>query len=236
MLISKIALEEKMINYITSLEECVLFKNVKRDSILNSINLVDFIIRDYKAEDIIALEDDDCNSIGIILEGNIEIHKSYSTGKIVIISHFKEGNIFGEALVFSGKHKYPANIISIDNSKIMFLDRDVIIKLMTINEHILNNFVSILSNRILMLNDRLTNLSLDTLRKKITNVLLLEYGRQKSQYITLPYSRKKMAELLNTPRPSLSRELVKMKEDNLIDFYKNKIKIINLKELEKVLL
>lgn len=222
--------------YLDSLEECVLFKNLEREEILNTLKSIEYNTKNYEHEDVIAIEGDDCQSIGIILDGNIEIHKSYSSGKVVTISHFKQGNIFGEALVFSGRHKYPATIISSNNSKIMFLNRDDIIKLMTINPQVLNNFVAVLSNRILMLNDRITNLSLDTLRKKITNILLLEYGRQKSQYITLPYSRKKMAELLNTPRPSLSRELVKMKEEGLIDFHKNKIKIINLKELEKVLL
>lgn len=86
-----------------------------------------------------------------------------------------------------------------------------------------------------MLNDRITSLSLDSTRKKIVNILLLEYGRQKSQYLLLPYSRKKMAELLNIPRPSLSRELIRMKDDGLIDFYKNRIKIIDLKSLEREL-
>ncbi len=45
-----------------------------------------------------------------------------------------------------------------------------------------------------------------------------------------------MAELLNIPRPSLSRELVNMKEEGIIDFYKNKIKILDLKKLEDSLL
>jgi Mn-dependent DtxR family transcriptional regulator len=44
-----------------------------------------------------------------------------------------------------------------------------------------------------------------------------------------------MAELLNIPRPSLSRELIKMKQDGLIDFYKNRFKILDLKKLEKTL-
>ena len=87
-----------------------------------------------------------------------------------------------------------------------------------------------------MLNERLTNLSYDTVRKKITNILLLEYARQRSSNLTLPYSRKKMAELLNIPRPSLSRELIKMKEDGLIDFYKNKFKILDLQSLEDSLI
>lgn len=225
-----------MIENLDSLEECVLFKSLNKKQIEEILVKVNTSIKSYKSGEVVAIEGNDCNSVGIILDGDIEIHKSFSSGKVVTISHFKAGNIFGEALVFSGKHKYPATIISSNESKVLFIDREDIIKMMTLETKILNNFMGVLSNRILMLNQRITNLSYDTLRKKIANIILLEYGRQKSHYITLPYSRKKMAELLNTPRPSLSRELMKMKDDGLIDFYKNKIKIINLDDLEKTLM
>ncbi|MFY9611926.1 MAG: helix-turn-helix domain-containing protein, partial [Tissierellaceae bacterium] len=101
---------------------------------------------------------------------------------------------------------------------------------------IIKNFMGVLSNRILMLNDRITNLSYDSLRKKISSILLNEYKRQRSPNIILPYSRKKMAEILNIPRPSLSRELVNMREEGIIDFYKNKIKILDIRKLEDSLL
>lgn len=224
-----------MEKYLDSLAECVLFRSLNKIEIENVIRLVQNSIKSFQGGEVVAIEGNNCDSVGIILEGDIEIHKSFSSGKIVTINHFEAGNIFGEALVFSGEHKYPATIISTNSSKVMFIDREDIIKMMTIDARILKNFMGVLSNRILMLNERITNLSYDTLRKKIANILLLEYGRQKSHYLTLPYSRKKMAELLNIPRPSLSRELMKMKEDGLIDFYKNKIKIVDLKSLEKTL-
>ncbi len=225
-----------MEKYLKHLVQCVLFKSLSESEIQNILKSVPYIIKNYEKNEVIAVEDDECNSLGIILDGNIEIHKPFPSGKVVTINHFKAGNIFGEALVFSGKHLYPATIISSDNSKIMYIDREDIVTMMTLDSRIIHNFMGVLSNRILMLNNRITNLSYDTLRKKITNILLLEYNRQKSPYLTLPYSRKKMAELLNIPRPSLSRELVNMKEEGIIDFYKNKIKILDLKKLEDSLL
>lgn len=222
--------------YIKNLLDCVLFKSLNDSDIKNVLNSVNYHVKSFSSEEVIAIEGNDCNSVGIILNGNIEIHKSFSDGKIVTINHFKSGNIFGEALVFSGNHKYPATIISSNDSEVMYIEKDDILMMMTLDTRILNNFMGILSNRILMLNDRISALSLDTLRKKVISMLLSEYGRQKSSYLTMPYSRKKMSELLNIPRPSLSRELVKMKDDGLIDFYKNKIKIIDLKLMEKSLL
>lgn len=219
-----------------ALKKCVLFKNVHEDTISKLFGSFAFTIKEYNPKDIIAIQGDDCDSLGIIIKGNIEIHKPFESGQVVTINHFSEGNIFGEALVFSGSHEYPANIISSDNSKVLFISREDIVELMSMNKIILNNFVGVLSNRILMLNDRMTNLSYNSVRKKVANMILTAHRKQKSLNIRLPYGRKKTAELLNIPRPSLSRELVNMKNENIIDFYKNEITILNLKELEDSLI
>lgn len=222
--------------FLTSLTKCVLFKTLDREDIKSLLSSLKYSIKHYDKDQTIAIEGDDCNSLGIIIKGNIEIHKSFSSGKVVTINHFTEGNIFGEALVFSGNHTYPATLISTNDTEIMFISREDIVLMMSMNKTVLHNFMNVLSNRILMLNERLTNLSYDSVRKKIANILLLEYARQRSSNLTLPYSRKKMAELLNIPRPSLSRELINMKDEGLIDFYKNKFKILNVKELENSLM
>ena len=221
--------------YMESFQKCVLFKNMEIDDIQSTILNITYDINKYKNEDIIAIEGESCDNLGIILNGNIEIHKSFASGKLVTINYFEKGNIFGEALIFSGKHQYPATIISSSDSTIMFISREDIVKLMTLDTRILNNFMGVLSYRILMLNQRISNLTLDTLRKKIANMILFEYNEQKSNYIVFSYSRKKMAEMLNVPRPSLSRELSNMKEDGLIDYHKNRIKIIDIDRIRDVL-
>lgn len=225
-----------MEKYVNSLSKTILFKNIDTYEINDLVSELPYNILKYKKKDIIAIEGDNCTSLGIILSGTIEIHKPFPSGKVVTINTFSEGNVFGEALVFSQKHTYPATVISSSNSEILFIDKFHIIKLMKSDERILNNFVSVLSNRILMLNDRITNLSYDTIRKKISNIILSEYKKQNNDYLTLPFCRKKMAELLNIPRPSLSRELMKMKNDGIIDYHKNKLKILDLESLEECLL
>ena len=225
-----------MDKYFDSLSKTVLFKSLDYDNLKVLLNSVPYNIVMFNKDDIIAIEGDDCNSLGIILRGSVEVHKPFPSGKIVTINNFQAGNIFGEAILFSGSHKYPANVISTSESIIMYINRDEIIQLMKLNDKILNNFVTVLSNRILMLNDRITNLSLDTVRKKVANILLVEYKKQKNKSIVLPFCRKKMAEMLNIPRPSLSRELSKMKEDNIIDFSKNRLQILDIDLLEGCLL
>ncbi|CCQ93533.1 Transcriptional regulatory protein [[Clostridium] ultunense Esp] len=225
-----------MINYLEQLSKCVLFKNVKEKELIRILEKTPHQIIEYDKDEVIAIEGDDCHSLGVILKGKVEIQKIFPSGQITTINNFKEGNIFGESLVFSDRHTYPATITAIEPSKIMYIEKTEIINLSILNSKILINFVSVLSDRILMLNERISNLSQDSLRKKISNFLLSEYKKQNNIILTFPYTRKKMAELLNIPRPSLSRELIRMRNEGIINFDRNTIKILKMNLLEDSLL
>jgi CRP-like cAMP-binding protein len=101
---------------------------------------------------------------------------------------------------------------------------------------VLNNFMQLLSSKILLLNRKIKELSFETLRQKISNYLLSQYEIQKTKALILPMSRKSFAEHLGVQRPSLSRELVNMKADGLIDFNKSLVQIKDLEGLEDILI
>lgn len=218
------------------LNKCVLFKSINNNEITEALEGIDYEVSNFKKDEIIAIEEEECISIGIILDGIVEIQKTFPSGNIVTLNRFKSGNIFGEAIVFSKKHVYPATIVAVDNSKVMFVHKNDIIRLCSISDKFLGNFMTVLSNRILMLNSKIKILSHETIRKKIANFLLDEYSKQDNKFLEFSYGRKKMAEVLNVPRPSLSRELIKMRDEGIIDFDRNVIKIIDVNLLEECLI
>lgn len=224
-----------MKKYMDVLNRCILFKEIDNKEIENLISKVSFTISSFNNGQIIALEESPCTSIGIILKGNVEIQKIYPSGKVMTLNTFGEGNIFGEAIVFSNKNIYPSTIFSIGNTEIMFITRNDIIWMCKNSDKFLSNFAKLLSNRILMLSDKIRNLSYETIRQKVANFLLEEYKKQQNIFLNFPYTRKKMAEILNIPRPSLSRELITMREEGIIDFDKNIIKILDMDLLEECL-
>ena len=224
-----------MKKYMDVLNKCILFKEIDNKEIENLIYKVSFTISSFNNGQIIALEESPCTSIGIILKGNVEIQKIYPSGKVMALNTFGEGNIFGEAIVFSNKNIYPSTIFSIGNTEIMFITRNDIILMCKNSDKFLANFATLLSNRILMLSDKIRNLSYETIRQKVANFLLEEYKKQQNIFLNFPYTRKKMAEILNIPRPSLSRELITMREEGIIDFDKNIIKILDMDLLEECL-
>jgi len=65
-------------------------------------------------------------------------------------------------------------------------------------------------------------------------MILEEYKKQKNLKIKMPYSRKEMAEQLGVPRPSLSRELLNMKSEGIIDCDRNYITILDMDRFEDI--
>ncbi|MCI1996539.1 MAG: Crp/Fnr family transcriptional regulator [Clostridium luticellarii] len=218
-----------------ALSNCILMKNFSENEIKSFLEKVNYTFLSYSKGEIIAIEESNCSKIGIITSGTVEVQKIFSSGKVITIGSLKVSDIFGEVIIFSNRNTYPATITASSNADVMFISKEDILKLCNLFPVFLNNFMSLLSNKILMLNKKLKNISYETLRQKIASYILDEYSHQKKLDIILNYTRKEMAEQLGIPRPSLSRELVNMKKDNLIDFSKNHIIIKNVNNLEKLL-
>lgn len=211
-----------------------MFKNKNEEYLLDLFKDANYIIKSYSKNDIIAMEGDTCTSIGLILDGNIDIKRMLGT-KVIHVSSFGKGHIFGEVIAFSDVNLYPATVMSSTPSKVMFISKDNFIKFCTSHEDFLGMFLNDLSNKIFVLNKSITNLTFSSVRQKICNFLITEYKLQNSENIKLKMTKEKIAESLGITRPSLSRELINMKDMGLIDYSRSHIKILHLEEIENIL-
>lgn len=213
-----------------------MFKSKNKDEILDFFKDTQYSIVDYSKNDIIALEDSPCERVGLVLEGNIDIKRILTSNSVIHLSSFTTGNLFGEVIAFSNTNKYPATVISTTSSKVMFLKKEDFIKFCTKHPDFLEMFLNELTNKIITLNNSITGLSFTSIRQKISNFLINQYKIQNSQFIKLNMTKQKLSETLGVPRPSLSRELINMKDLGLIDYSKDFIKIIDLDSLEALLM
>ena len=211
-----------------------MFSKKSKEDILNLFNETKYSIKKYSKNNIIALEGDTCTSIGLVLEGNVDIKRMLGS-KVIHLSSFSKGNVFGEVIAFSDINIYPATVIAISTCEIMFINKNDFIKFCTHNEEFLGMFLNTLTNKIFLLNNSITNLTFTNIRQKICNFLINEYKVQKSKNIKLNMTKEKLAESLGTTRPSLSRELINMKELGLIDYNRSHILILDLEEIKNLL-
>ena len=211
-----------------------MFSKKSKEDILNLFNETNYNIKKYSKNNIIALEGDTCTSIGLVLEGNVDIKRMLGS-KVIHLSSFSKGNVFGEVIAFSDINIYPATVIASSTCEIMFINKNDFIKFCTHNEEFLGMFLNTLTNKIFLLNNSITNLTFTNIRQKICNFLINEYKVQKSKNIKLNMTKEKLAESLGTTRPSLSRELINMKELGLIDYNRSHILILDLDEIKNLL-
>ena len=217
-----------------NLKRCILFKDMKGEDLSNFLNTSNYTIKKYPKGNVIVIEGSECEELGILLEGLLEVQTLYPSGKLLTFSQLKPAETFGEAILFSKMNKFPATIGAIKDSKIMFLKKENLINCLTNCHKFMENFLELLSNKLLILNKKVKMLSLESIRKKIGNFLMEEYKKQGSNIVKVSLSRKEMAEHMGIQRPSLSRELIKMRDTGIIDFNREVIIIKDMAALNKL--
>lgn len=220
---------------INKLKENEFFRGLTIDEIRKLISSIPYSLKAYKKGEIIANEEDECTSLGFVLDGTVEIQRIYLSGKQIILKRLSNGDVFGEALVFSKKSNYPSTVMAFSECNILYINRSDILKLCTMDERVLGNFMSALSNKIFMLNSKIKSIAFKSIKHKVINYILEQVKLQRSKTIKLKESKEEIAAAMGIPRPSLSRELMNLRDLNYIEFDRNIITILNIEELEEEL-
>jgi CRP-like cAMP-binding protein len=188
----------------------------------------------YSSNAIVHFQGECCTGLDIVLNGHIQIQKIDANGDMSVICDFTAGNSIGENLLFSRNNAYPFTIVTKCHTEILYLSKQPILYLCRINDGFLQNFLESLSDKTLILSGKIKALSTKTIRKCIIEFLLCEYSIQKNTTIFLRLSKKELAEKFGIQRPSLSRELNKMRSKGLIEYNAKSITIKDVKELKRI--
>lgn len=217
-----------MIDYIPLIKKIDLFKEISNEDINNLFTKDLYIIKDYKKNSIIYLQNEKCMTLDIILKGTIVVQGIDSKGNVLTISDFNIGDTLGGNLLFSHKNFYPMTVIAKNNATVLHIKKDLILKLCQSDINFLNHFLQSISDKTLILTDKIKSISMKTIRECIIDFLIYESYSQNSKTVKLEMTKKELAEKFGIQRPSLSRELNKMRKDGLIEYDAHSITIINL--------
>ena len=183
-------------------------------------------IKEYEKNTIICNEGDTCNNIYLLIDGEVKIYTYSFEKNIYLIKSIKEKDAFAIQLVFATNNKFLGNIIASKKSKIKIISKNTFIKACIENPHLLNKYLNYSADNYLKLQNRLKVLSQKSIREKIL-FLLEQKTEHKHNKIIYIKSKNELAEYLNIPRPSLSRELIKLQNEKIILFDKHHITLLN---------
>ena len=193
--------------------------------------------KNYDSEEYVITQGDAVSYIYIILSGQVEITKSNFSGQKNIVSVLAPGRIFGEGLVCTRQRLSPISASSTQKTELFCIPYQNVIGSCEHNcsfhHQLIFNMMILLGEKNYQLNTKMDLLLLKGLREKIATYLLREAEKRDTTSFTIPLNRNQLAEYLNVSRPSMCRELGKMKDDGLIDYYQNSFKIIDIAQLKK---
>ena len=205
---------------------CPLFKTLSRDEISQYLENSNSKLCSFEKGELIFDMDDEPTDLLILIKGSVDIGKIFLDGRRSIVTHFDEpGEIFGEVLLFLNKDSYDHFGEAIARSEILMVSKKYILSDIGIgirtHQILSSNMINILAQKAFYLNGRVRLLLGSTLRSKIAYLIVNETNCDPKTPITI--GRENLSELLGAARPSVSRELMKMHDEGLINVDGKKI-------------
>lgn len=214
-----------ILNYIDALVSQNLFSSFTADELLKILKNEHYELKRYDKGQIIHLQNEVVTFVDIILEGDVSVQNIIENGNILTIGVFSTCDIIGANLIYSSSNFYAMTVMSTAMTTVLHLSKELILTLCKRSENFMFGFMQVISDRSIVLADKINTISLKTIRKSIIDFLKYEYHIQKNSVIKLHFSKKDMAERLGIQRTSLSRELNKMRCDHLIEYDSKSISI-----------
>ncbi|WP_099469480.1 Crp/Fnr family transcriptional regulator [Konateibacter massiliensis] len=216
-----------MKEYTALFNKMPLFDNIPTDKYVNVFSCLHAKIQLYTKGEIICRMNDPMKRAGILLSGKIDTYLLSKAGAIHSVQQFSEGQIFGEALTCLPEEISPVQIVSIEDSEILFLEFSRLYskeaKACPYASQVALNLLHEIAQKNVFLNRKVEILAQKKIRDKI-NIYLQSVSKNQSS-IVIPLNRQEMSEFLGVDRSALSRELSLMREEGLIDFNKNEFVI-----------
>lgn len=191
-------------------------------------------IKDYSAGSYIFEQGGLPSKLFLLLEGQVQICKDFTSGKRDVLYLVEEGNVFGEIFLFGDHKHYWYDAVAVTKARVLELPWDFFYHFCSnaCNHHkqLTQNMLEVLSENNFQITRKLHIVSTASLRERIA-IWLIDSMKEDGS-VELRMNREQLADFLGVARPSLSRELMRMQKDGLILVDKKKIKICDRDAVE----
>lgn len=215
-----------MQKYLSVIRSSQLFSGVSEPEITEMLSCLDAKIKTYPKDAFVFRNGDTAECIGLVLSGSVLIVQDDIWGNRNIISKASEGKTFATAFACAQGAKLNVDVIAETPLVVMFLDVNRVLNVCSSacahHNRIIKNVLGELAEKNLRLSEKLEHMGQRTTRSKVMSYLSMQAQRLGAYEFDIPFSRQQLADYLGVERSGLSLELCKMRDENLIDFHKNR--------------
>ena len=214
---------------------CGMFEGMTELDILDLMPCFQPVIKSYAKDDIICRVGDPQDSIGIVLDGEITVQKEDYAGNRLIIGNFGPAEIFGEVAAFARVGFWPNVVVANTRCQIFFFPIERYTKpcskICNAHQLLIENMLRIVARKAMIMNNRISYLKVKSMREKLAAFLIEQHQLTGNRTFMIPMNREQLADFLNVSRPSMSRELGRIRDEGVIDFYRSSFTIKDVEAL-----
>lgn len=182
----------------------------------------------YEKNSVIFRSDMTVREIGAVLTGSVNIENIDPWGNKSILGNICAGDVFAETYALC-REPMTVYAVAAEDSEILFLN---IAELLSEENSkyawylkLLKNILNVSVRKNLALSSRIFFTGSKTVRGRVSAYFSALYAKTGHATFQIPFNRQQMADYLGVERSALSKELGKMRDDGLIDFYKDTFKL-----------
>lgn len=206
-----------------------LFSSIAPEDIEPLLKCLETKTAVYKKGAYIIAAGDAVHYVGTLISGRLSIFKEDADGERALLSQIHPGDHFAETLCCAGIENSPVYVLAETDARVLQINFKKVLHLCSnacvFHAKLLENMLMVLAEKNLYLQERMAYLSKKTIRQRVMKYLFA-HAKGTHKTFAIPYSREELAEYLCVDRSALSRELSKLKEEKVIDYWKNQFKVI----------
>ena len=171
------------------------------------------------------------HAIGIVLEGSVTILTEDFWGNTNILAKLGPGQFFAEVYACIENQPMGVSVMTDEGATVLFWDTRRLLtpcsSACAFHTLLVRNFLSVMAQKNLQLNTKLTHLTQRSTRTKLLSYLSEESLRRNCSAFDIPFTRQQLADYLSVNRSALSKELCKLREEGLLQFHKNHFTLLD---------
>ncbi len=221
-------------DWIEKASQCPILKGVAPDNLLNLFSKLQFQIKSYQKDEVLAIQGDEVNRLMIIIEGSARGEMTDFSGHIIKIEDVAAPKPLAGAFLFGNDNRFPVDVLANEPLKVLIIYRDEFLKLLRMNEIVQMNYLNLVGSKAQFLSRKIKFLSFKTIKGKIAHYLI---GLKPDQNgtIHIPSSQQELADLFGVARPSVARALGELEQEGLISAQNRTVDILDKPGLLKYL-
>ena len=218
-----------MHQYLPLLSGCPLFRRLSPEFIESAI-LPLARVQEYPKGAFLIHPQQELNHFGILAQGAIHTIHLSADGENRIMDSLEPGQIYGGDLMCTRSRLAPYHAMAAQPCTVLLFPIGMVLEPGTLPEPerqtIILQLLTLIAHENMKKDYRLAILSHKGLRERLMTYLTMQAAKRGTATFTIPYNRQQLADFLAVNRSALSRELSRLQEEGVIEYYRSSFRIL----------